>query len=45
MKAVVLALVVLLCVDLVGYHGRNTHLFAAHLAGAGHEIGSWVYQP
>ena len=44
MKAIVLAAIVLICVDLVGYHGHNLRLLGDHLAGAGHEVGEWVWQ-
>lgn len=44
MKAVIFALIVLLGLDLTVYGGSHLHHLAANMAGAGHEIGAWVYQ-
>ena len=44
MKALIFALIVLLAIDLVGYHGAHVRAFGDHLSAAGDEIGSWVFQ-
>jgi hypothetical protein len=45
MKALVLSIVLLTCVDLVGNAGQTLRAIAGGVRGAGHEIGAWVYQP
>ncbi|WP_214679898.1 hypothetical protein, partial [Escherichia coli] len=44
MKAVIFACIVLLGIDLVAYGGGHMRSLGANLQGAGHEVGSWVYQ-
>ena len=45
MKALVLSVVLLVCVDLIGNGGQTLRAIVTGVRGAGGEIGSWVYQP